>query len=105
MPAVKLISSTGIGSFLNLDNTSNWASLYFVFAKLKDTRLDFLNERKDILVDYGITRKMNPHNFPDVYFGGIAALVRDVKNAPELKINSCTSLCRPVGDIPVGIKH
>jgi len=52
---------------------------------LKDTRLEFLNERKDIPVEYGITRNMNPHNFLDVYFGEIAALARDVKNAPGLK--------------------
>nr|MBA4168158.1 sterol desaturase family protein [Chitinophagaceae bacterium] len=34
---------------------------------------------------YGITRKMNPRNFMDVYFGELAALARDVWHAPGIK--------------------
>ena len=34
---------------------------------------------------YGITRSMNAQNFWDVYFGEIAALAKDVKNAPGIK--------------------
>ena len=36
-------------------------------------------------IEYGITRKMNPNNFADVYFGEFACLFRDVKKAPGLK--------------------
>lgn len=34
---------------------------------------------------YGITRKMNPNNFMDVYFGEIVALWKDVRKAPGIK--------------------
>jgi hypothetical protein len=36
-------------------------------------------------IEYDITRKMNPNNFLDVYFGEIVVLFRDVKNAPGIK--------------------
>jgi sterol desaturase/sphingolipid hydroxylase (fatty acid hydroxylase superfamily) len=42
-------------------------------------------ERRDMEIEYGITRKMNPNSFLDVYFGEIAALAKDVKNAPGIK--------------------
>lgn len=61
---------------------TNFCNLLNIWDKVFGT---FLNERKDIPVEYGITRNMNPHNFWDVYFGEIAALFRDVKNAPGLK--------------------
>jgi sterol desaturase/sphingolipid hydroxylase (fatty acid hydroxylase superfamily) len=44
-----------------------------------------VNEKKEIPVDYGITRKMDPNNFWDVYFGEIIALVKDVLHAPGVK--------------------
>jgi sterol desaturase/sphingolipid hydroxylase (fatty acid hydroxylase superfamily) len=61
---------------------TNFCNLLNIWDKVFGT---FLNERKDIPVEYGITRNMNPHNFLDVYFGEITALARDVKNAPGLK--------------------
>jgi hypothetical protein len=36
-------------------------------------------------VVYGITRDINPNNFAEVYFGEIAALWRDIRNAPGLR--------------------
>lgn len=42
-------------------------------------------EKKEVAVEYGITRKMNPGNFWDVYFGEIYYLAKDVIKAPGLK--------------------
>ncbi len=42
-------------------------------------------EKENLPIEYGITRKMKPNNFFDVYFGEIAVLFRDVKNAPGIK--------------------
>lgn len=61
---------------------TNYCNLLNIWDKVFGTLVD---ERKDIPVEYGITRKMNPLNFWDAYFGEIAVLARDVKNAPGLK--------------------
>lgn len=45
----------------------------------------FQYEQDDVRPVYGITRKMNPKNFWDVYFGEAAALGRDVWHAPGIK--------------------
>ncbi|WP_153799536.1 sterol desaturase family protein [Foetidibacter luteolus] len=42
-------------------------------------------EKRDVPVQYGITRPMNPNNFLDVYFGEISCLWKDVVKAPGLK--------------------
>ncbi len=56
----------------------------------------FQLERRDMPIQYGITRKMNPNNFMDAYFGEIPALWRDVKNAPGLK-NKLLYIIMPPG--------
>ncbi len=43
------------------------------------------HEEHDTPVEYGITRKINPKNFWDVYFGEIVLLIRDIKKAPGAK--------------------
>ncbi len=43
------------------------------------------HETDDLRPEYGITRKMNPHNFWDVYFGETIALAKDVYAAPGIK--------------------
>src|SRR5450432_1558023 len=45
----------------------------------------FQYEKMDEPPIYGITRKINPRNFLDVYFGEISALSRDVWYAPGIK--------------------
>lgn len=42
-------------------------------------------EKKEVVIEYGITRKVNAQNFFDVYFGELACLFRDIKNAPGIK--------------------
>jgi len=42
-------------------------------------------EKREIPVQYGITRKINPNSFLDVYFGEIVYLFRDIKKAPGIK--------------------
>jgi len=72
---------------------TNFCNLLNVWDKVFGTYVD---EKKEIPVEYGITRKMNPNNFPDVYFGEFAALFRDMKNAPGLK-NKMKYLVMPPG--------
>ncbi|MDT7828307.1 sterol desaturase family protein [Pricia sp. S334] len=45
----------------------------------------YQEEKRDVKVEYGITRPMDSGNFIDVYFGEIIALAKDVWNAPGLK--------------------
>ena len=60
-------------NFCNLLNV--WDRVFKTFQYEKD-------EERPI---YGITRKMNPRNFWDVYFGEFAALGRDIWHAPGIK--------------------
>jgi hypothetical protein len=53
-------------------------------------------EEIDVPVEYGITRKINPNSFWDVYFGEIVHLVRDIKSAPGLK-NKLAYIFMPPG--------
>ena len=61
----------------------------------KDFRTYKVEEREEFPV-YGITRKMNPNNFMDVYFGEIFALSRDVIKAPGIK-NKLLYIIMPPG--------
>ncbi len=54
------------------------------------------HEKMDMPPEYGITREMNVHSFPDVYFGEFAALVKDIKNAPGIK-NKALYIFMPPG--------
>ncbi len=61
---------------------TNFCNLLNVWDKVFNTYQDEKDEERPV---YGITRKMNPRNFWDVYFGELAALGRDVWHAPGIK--------------------
>jgi sterol desaturase/sphingolipid hydroxylase (fatty acid hydroxylase superfamily) len=61
---------------------TNFCNLLNIWDRVFKT---FQNEKMDEPPVYGITRKMNPKNFMDVYFGEAAALGRDVWHAPGIK--------------------
>jgi len=42
-------------------------------------------EEKEVVIEYGITRKLNPRSFWDVYFGEFVLLGKDIAKAPGLK--------------------
>jgi sterol desaturase/sphingolipid hydroxylase (fatty acid hydroxylase superfamily) len=71
----------------------NFCNLLSIWDRIFGT---FAYERKDIAIEYGITRKMNPNNFWDVYFGEIYVLGKDVIKAPGLK-NKLFYLVMPPG--------
>ncbi|RFM27830.1 sterol desaturase family protein [Deminuibacter soli] len=53
-------------------------------------------ERRDITIEYGISRKVNMKNFFDVYFGEFYYLFKDVVKAPGLK-NKLLYIVMPPG--------
>ena len=53
-------------------------------------------ERRDIPVEYGITRKMIPNSFMDAYFGEFILLAKDVARAPGIK-NKLLYIIMPPG--------
>jgi hypothetical protein len=53
-------------------------------------------ERKEIPVEYGITRKVKAGNFWDVYFGEFYFLAKDIAKAPGLK-NKILYMIMPPG--------
>jgi sterol desaturase/sphingolipid hydroxylase (fatty acid hydroxylase superfamily) len=61
---------------------TNFCNLLNIWDRVFGT---FAYERKDIPVEYGVTRKINPNSFWDVYFGEIVSLGKDVFKAPDLK--------------------
>ncbi len=61
---------------------TNFCNLLNIWDRAFGTLVD---EKKEVPIEYGITRKMNANNFLDVYFGEIIALGKDVKNAPGIK--------------------
>lgn len=61
---------------------TNFCNLLNIWDKLFKT---YEPERKDIPIEYGITREMNANSFIDVNFGEIGALWKDVRSAPGLK--------------------
>ena len=61
---------------------TNFCNLLNIWDRIFGT---LRHEKHDLPPEYGITREMNPHNFLDVYFGEIAALVKDVAKAPGIK--------------------
>ena len=72
---------------------TNYCNLLNVWDRVFGT---LQTEQLEIPPEYGITRKMNPHSFWDVYVGEIAALGRDVVRAPGLK-NKLLYLLMPPG--------
>ncbi len=61
---------------------TNFCNLLNIWDRVFGTLED---EKREMPIEYGITRKMNPNNFWDVYFGEIVALGRDVIHAPGIK--------------------
>ncbi|WP_379085425.1 sterol desaturase family protein [Pedobacter sp. UC225_65] len=45
----------------------------------------YQTERRDMKIEYGITREMNPNSLWDVYFGEFICLGKDIAAAPTLK--------------------
>ncbi|HEX4373967.1 MAG TPA: sterol desaturase family protein [Puia sp.] len=72
---------------------TNFCNLLNIWDRIFGT---FTYERKDIPVEYGITRKINPNNFWDVYFGEIYWLGKDVIKAPGIK-NKLLYIVMPPG--------
>lgn len=72
---------------------TNFCNLLNIWDKVFKT---YEPERKEIPIEYGITREMNANSFIDVNFGEIGALWKDVYNAPGLK-NKLLYLIMPPG--------
>jgi hypothetical protein len=72
---------------------TNFCNLLNIWDRVFGT---FQPERNDVPVQYGITRKINPNNFLDVYFGEIVYLIKDIKNAPGIK-NKLLYIVMPPG--------
>ncbi|MEK6781676.1 MAG: sterol desaturase family protein [Bacteroidota bacterium] len=72
---------------------TNFCNLLNVWDKVFGT---FQHEKNEVMPEYGITREINSNNFFDVYFGEIAALWRDVINAPGVK-NKLWYIIKPPG--------
>jgi len=61
---------------------TNFCNLLNIWDKVFGT---FQYEKKDMAIEYGITREMNPGNFWDVYFGELYCLWKDVAKAPGIR--------------------
>ncbi|HRP31205.1 MAG TPA: sterol desaturase family protein [Agriterribacter sp.] len=72
---------------------TNYCNLLNIWDKLFGT---FINERKDVPIEYGITRPMNANSFIDVNFGEFGALWKDIRHAPGIK-NKLLYLVMPPG--------
>jgi len=72
---------------------TNFCNLLNIWDRLFGTYVD---EQKEMPIEYGITRKMNPNSFWDVYFGEIIALGKDVIHAPGIK-NKLLYIVMPPG--------
>jgi hypothetical protein len=72
---------------------TNFCNLLNIWDKVFKT---YKVEERETNPVYGITRKMNPNNFMDVYFGEIVALWKDVRKAPGIK-NKLLYIIMPPG--------
>ncbi len=72
---------------------TNFCNLLNIWDRIFGT---LQHEKITIPIEYGITRKIQAHNFWDVYFGEIVFLVRDVAKAPGIK-NKILYVCMPPG--------
>ncbi|HEY1010948.1 MAG: sterol desaturase family protein [Daejeonella sp.] len=61
---------------------TNFCNLLNIWDRIFHT---YQNERRDINIEYGITREMNPNSLWDVYFGEFVCLGRDIASAPDFK--------------------
>ncbi|PVD50575.1 fatty acid hydroxylase [Terrimonas sp.] len=72
---------------------TNFCNLLNIWDKVFKT---YEPERKEVKIEYGITRAMNPNSFWDVNFGEIVALVKDIRKAPGIK-NKLLYMIMPPG--------
>lgn len=72
---------------------TNFCNLLNIWDKAFGT---FQNEKKEVKIEYGITREMDSGNFVDVYFGEIIALCKDIYKAPGIK-NKILYIVMPPG--------
>jgi len=72
---------------------TNFCNLLNIWDKVFGTYID---EKKEVPIEYGITRKINLNNFWDVYFGEFACLFRDIRKAPGIK-NKLLYIIMPPG--------
>lgn len=77
---------------------TNFCNLLNIWDKVFKT---YEPERKDIKIEYGITREMNASSFIDVNFGEIGALWKDVRKAPGIK-NKLLYIIMPPGWSHIG---
>lgn len=61
---------------------TNFCNLLNIWDRVFGT---FQQEKREIPIEYGITRKINPRNFWDVYFGEFYYLAKDVASAPGIR--------------------
>lgn len=61
---------------------TNFCNLLNIWDKVFGT---FQPEKREMRIEYGISREMNPNNFWDVYFGELYCLWKDVIKAPGIK--------------------
>lgn len=62
------------------------------------------NEKKEVKIEYGITRNVNTTSFIDMYFGECICLVRDLKNTPGWR-DKLKLLFNPPGWEPGNNEH
>jgi len=72
---------------------TNFCNLLNVWDRVFKT---YQPEQNQIIIDYGITRTINPKNFLDVYFGEFYYLWKDIDGAPGLK-NKLLYMIKPPG--------
>lgn len=72
---------------------TNFCNLLNIWDKVFGT---FQHEKRDMQIEYGISREMNPNNFLDVYFGELYGLWKDVRKAPGIK-NKLLYIVMPPG--------
>jgi len=72
---------------------TNFCNLLNIWDKVFGT---FQYEKKEVAIEYGITREMNPNNLLDVYFGEFYYLAKDIRKAPGIK-NKLLYIIMPPG--------
>ncbi|SEW50059.1 sterol desaturase family protein [Chitinophaga arvensicola] len=61
---------------------TNFCNLLNIWDKVFGT---FQHEKREMQIEYGISREMNPNSFLDVYFGELYGLWKDMRHAPGIK--------------------
>ncbi len=72
---------------------TNFCNLLNIWDRVFKT---YQNERHDIVIEYGITREMNPKSLWDAYFGEFVCLWKDIAAAPGIK-NKLLYIVMPPG--------